>query len=301
MKINTFVNLFKKFDDKFTLKFLHLLSDLLNSKGTVDKFASNGGPSFSKNYDIPVPNKQTSNDHFDSDDDKEIEVRVQTNNDYNKVNNGNNMNSKKTDTHSENRLFSKNEPNNEVNDSNVTSQKQPMENQKLDHFGLGVVGHSCSNSLDDQENSRSDFNNDKIVDGVTEKRVIKFPGIGPTDPVTGLPIATRNVRILFKVSLSGVHISTPVCLFVSFANHHLFLKRPSFHAQLGLDVPPEMKPLHVSLNSPFRMHTKHLHILLHTFIPSLPFSTRTSHPCHHHISIGRHPIIPTLMFHMPKI
>ena len=26
------------------------------------------------------------------------------------------------------------------------------------------------------------------------------------------------------------------------------LKRPSFHAQLGLDVPPEMKPLHISLN-----------------------------------------------------
>ena len=218
-----------------TLKFLHLLSDLLNSKGTVDKFTSNGGLSFSKNYDIPaVPNKQTSNDHFDSDDDKEIEVRVQTNNDYNKENNGRNMNSRKTDTHSENRLFSKNEPNNEVNDSNVTSQKQPMENQKLDHFGLGVVSHSCSNSLDDQENSRSDFNNDKIVNGVTEKRVMKFPGIGPTDPVTGLPIATRNVRILFKVSLSDVHISTLVSLFVSFANHHhhLFLNWPmrmSYH------------------------------------------------------------------------
>ena len=64
--------MFKKFDDKFTLKFLHLLSDLLNSKVTVDKFASNGAPSFSKNYDIPVPNKQTSNDHFDSDDDKKL-------------------------------------------------------------------------------------------------------------------------------------------------------------------------------------------------------------------------------------
>ena len=48
------------------------------------------------------------------------------------------------------------------------------------------------------------------------------------------------------------------------------------------------------------MQTKLLHIILHTFIPSLPPSTRTSHPRHHNISTGRHPIIPTLMFHMPK-
>ena len=32
-------------------------------------------------------------------------------------------------------------------------------------------------------------------------------------------------------------------------HHHLFLKRPSFFAQLGLDVLPEMKPLHISLNT----------------------------------------------------
>ena len=48
------------------------------------------------------------------------------------------------------------------------------------------------------------------------------------------------------------------------------------------------------------MQTKHLHILLHTFIPSLPPSTCTSHSCHHHISTGRHPIIPNLTFHMPE-
>ena len=81
----------------------------------------------------------------------------------------------------------------------------------MDHFGLGVVSHSGSNSSDNQENSRSDFNDDKtngrFVDAVTEKRVIKYPGIGPTDPVTGLPIATRNVRILLEVSLFGVQIS----------------------------------------------------------------------------------------------
>ena len=51
---------------------------------------------------------------------------------------------------------------------------------------------------------------------------------------------------------------------------------------------------------PFRMQTKRLHIILHTFIPSLPPSTRTPHPCHHHISTGRHSIILTLTFLMPK-
>ena len=88
------------------LMFLHLLSDLLNSKGTVDKSVSNGGPSFSKSYDIPMPNKQT-DDYFNFDNDKEIEIRVQTNNDYNKEKNETSMNSKKTDTYSENGLFSK--------------------------------------------------------------------------------------------------------------------------------------------------------------------------------------------------
>ena len=67
---------------------------------------------------------------------------------------------------------------------------------------------------------------------------------------------------------------------------HLLLKRSSLHAQLGLDVPPEMKPLHISLNtahSAISMQTKHLHIFLHTFIPCLPPSTRTSHSRHHDI------------------
>ena len=59
-------------------------------------------------------------------------------------------------------------------------------------------------------------------------------------------------------------------------------------------------PPHIPEHCPFRVQTKRFHIILHTFIPSLPPSTRTSHPCHHHISTGRHPIIPTLTFHMPK-
>ena len=59
-------------------------------------------------------------------------------------------------------------------------------------------------------------------------------------------------------------------------------------------------PPHIPEHCPFRVQTKRLHIILHTFIPSLPPSTRTSHPCHHHLSTGGHPIIPTPTFHMPK-
>ena len=59
-------------------------------------------------------------------------------------------------------------------------------------------------------------------------------------------------------------------------------------------------PPHIPEHCSFREQTKCLHIILHTFIPSLPAPTYSSHPCHHHISTGRHPIIPTLTFHMPK-
>ena len=75
----------------------------------------------------------------------------------------------------------------------------------------------------------------------------------------------------------------------------------SSRAYLGLDLPSEMKPFHVSLNTAHSgCKPRGLHIILHTFIPSLPPANHTSHPCHHHISIGRHPIILTLRFHMPK-
>ena len=42
---------------------------------------------------------------------------------------------------------------------------------------------------------------------------------------------------------------------------------------------------------PFRVQTQLLHIILHTFSPSLPAPTHTSHPYHHHISTGRHPLL----------
>ena len=62
-----------------------------------------------------------------------------------------------------------------------------------------------------------------------------------------------------------------------------------------------MRLLHISLNTsyPFRVPTQLIHII-HTFSQSLPAPTRTSHPCHCHISTGWHPIISTLTFHMPK-
>ena len=62
-----------------------------------------------------------------------------------------------------------------------------------------------------------------------------------------------------------------------------------------------MKPLHISLDTAHSAcKPSSFIIILHTFIPSLPPSTRTSHPCHHHISTGRRPIISVLTFHMPQ-
>ena len=49
------------------------------------------------------------------------------------------------------------------------------------------------------------------------------------------------------------------------------------------------------------MQTKLNCVIFYTVSPSLPAPTRTSHPCHHHISTGQHPIISTLTFHMPKL
>ena len=51
---------------------------------------------------------------------------------------------------------------------------------------------------------------------------------------------------------------------------------------------------------PLRVHTQFLHVIPHIFSPNLPAPTRTSRPCHHHISTGRHPVISTLTLHMPK-
>ena len=57
---------------------------------------------------------------------------------------------------------------------------------------------------------------------------------------------------------------------------------------------------HIPENCLFRVQTKLVHVILHTFPSCLPTSAHTSHPSHHHISTGRHPIISVLTFHMPK-
>ena len=84
-------------------------------------------------------------------------------------------------------------------------------------------------------------------------------------------------------------------------HHHLFLKRPFLPRSARVRRSPQYEASpHIPEHCPFSMYTKLLHIILHTFIPSLSPSTRTSHPCHHHVSTGRYPIISTLTFHMPK-
>ena len=60
-----------------------------------------------------------------------------------------------------------------------------------------------------------------------------------------------------------------------------------------------MRPLqspHFNEHCPFRVQTKLVHVFFYTFSPCLPTPAHTSHPCHHHISTGRHPIISVLMF-----
>ena len=84
-------------------------------------------------------------------------------------------------------------------------------------------------------------------------------------------------------------------------HHHLFLKRPflPLSAKVRRFSPYEASP-HIPEHYPFRVQTQLIHIILHIFSPSLPASTCTSHPCHHHIPTGQHPIISTLTLHMPK-
>ena len=84
-------------------------------------------------------------------------------------------------------------------------------------------------------------------------------------------------------------------------HHHLFLKRPFLprSARVRRFSRYEASP-HIPEPCPFRMQTKLIRIILYTFSPSLPAPTHITRPCHHHISTGRHPIISTLTFNMPK-
>ena len=76
-------------------------------------------------------------------------------------------------------------------------------------------------------------------------------------------------------------------------HHHLFWKRPLFHAKLGLWRLPQIKSCpHILKNSPLRMQTKQPHVIPHTLFPLLP------RPLNHQPSASRHPIIHTLTFHL---
>ena len=73
-----------------------------------------------------------------------------------------------------------------------------------------------------------------------------------------------------------------------------------------------MKPLHISLNTThsdckpcaiisFFTHSQQVFLsLLAIIIIIFIIIILLSHPCHHHISTGRHPIISTLTFHISK-
>ena len=85
-------------------------------------------------------------------------------------------------------------------------------------------------------------------------------------------------------------------------HHHLLIKSPFLPGSARVRRFPryEASP-HIPEHCPIRVQTKLNRVLFYTFSPSLPVPAHTSHPRHHHhISTGRHPIISTLMFHMPK-
>ena len=100
--------------------------------------------------------------------------------------------------------------------------------------------------------------------------------------------------------VSWIHTySSPATFHHHHHHHHLYLKRPFLHAQLGLDVPPKMKPLHISLN------TAHSGCKPSTFISSFTHSYQaflllpahlTPPPPHFYRSTHNYP----LTFHMPK-
>ena len=79
-------------------------------------------------------------------------------------------------------------------------------------------------------------------------------------------------------------------------HQHLFLKRPFLprSARARRSSRYEASPHIPEQQYPFRVQTQLIYtILLHTFSPSLPAPTSTSHPCHHQISTGGHSIIST--------
>ena len=88
-----------------------------------------------------------------------------------------------------------------------------------------------------------------------------------------------------------IHIQDVIIIIIIyFENIHFF------HAHLGLDVCPQMKPLHISLN------TAHSGCKPSSFMSSFTVTLFLPLPTHLslQISTGRHPIIPTFTLQMLK-
>ena len=62
-------------------------------------------------------------------------------------------------------------------------------------------------------------------------------------------------------------------------HHHLFWKRPFLPHQARVRRLPIWSPSTYLWNCPFRVQTKHFHVIIHTFSPSLPIPPPKPHPC----------------------
>ena len=71
-----------------------------------------------------------------------------------------------------------------------------------------------------------------------------------------------------------------------------------FHAQLGLDIYPEMKDI-IPEDCPIRLQTEQFHILIHILPPSLPATAHTFLSSNLHISIGWHLFLPSPHSYVP--
>ena len=78
-----------------------------------------------------------------------------------------------------------------------------------------------------------------------------------------------------------------------------FILKTSISSMLDEGLFFYMKSLHTSLNTT-HSRTKHFHVIIHTFFPSLHIPSLISCPCHLHLSTGRCLIIYTPMLQIPK-
>ena len=115
---------------------------------------------------------------------------------------------------------------------------------------------------------------DKMVVEKTTQIKWHWPNLTISEAWSGLVNKNISLKLQFII----------IIIIIYFENVHFL------HAKLGLDVCPYEVPPHIPVYCQFRLQTKHFHVIIHTFSPSLPVPTPTPHPCHLHISTGRHPV-----------